>query len=404
MALLGAAACAGLPAGTATAVRATPTLVPRFTAAVDFTSFTSDAPSGNNGTFFYDEASRHWRISKSEHIAFLGPDAILARDYYADGDRNLDLINGQCYNASHYFDPPVETLGFEGLFAWISIAQHIGQDAVGTRKCEVWHDATLNRTLCVDGDEPVYVDIKYSFSGILLPWRMIFMKITRDVDDAKLELPPDCVQPPVVCGTDEVKTMRLYLLHPKGQFNISNQDAADAQGDAVYICADRLWTVEDYKLVSAYEVSFLQKFGQYLNCNLYPPYCVGASQFHVGREAPCGMGNHASQCDDTEGWRARTGTWYSLPAGGRCVSPEQRIGVDCSWRMEQRVKTVELSCLFDDQHEFLKGCAAAKAPYKGITEAFLRVFASDDPALGGCPAVSPPGTESQWAQESLVVV
>lgn len=406
--LLGAAAAAnGLSEGPRSLG---PSIAPQFSVLISFGSALRRSRSGpgpwqENATLYYDEVMRTFKIAKESAIPFLGRGGVLHQDNFGVQDRSLELPNGQCYNASTFFDPSIEINGFDGLFGWARGSTHIGHDVVGNRTCDVWRDVPGNRTLCIHGDEPVYIDIPTKFAGIPYIQRVSFEgPIIRQVDPAELFLPPQCDNPPEVCGEDAVEVMQIYLLHPKGQFNISDQDVADARGDVTYMCSDRLWEVEQYKLASLYEISVLQKFGQYLNCNLYdPPYCVGPNRFYVGREAPLSMGIRASQCDDTEGWLERVGTWYSLPAEGRCTEARRELGKDCSWRVERRVKTFELSCLFDEAHGFLQACDTTTPPFDDVVAIYLQAFASEDPRHGGCPSVSPPGADSWRASGALMV-
>ena len=46
----------------------------------------------------------------------------------------------------------------------------------------------------------------------------------------------------------------------------------------------------DYAWVSAWRVTAVPRWGQYQNCNGYPPVCLGASDFYVGHEAAEGLG------------------------------------------------------------------------------------------------------------------
>jgi len=324
-------------------------------------------------------------------------------EFYAKGNASWAVNNGQCYRSESCSlgCPDILTGGFDNLFGWARTAVESGQDMFQNRTCRLWKDARLVRTLCLDGDLPVYLDFLQRFFNFSSITRIVFGP--DYVRTAKAEEPASCPGPPPACGSGEVETMKLYLFHPVGMFNISQQDIANAQGDAVYVCADFLWKVEDYKLGSVYEVDVFQKFGQYANCNGYVnPVCFAGDGFHVGREAPVGAGRRAGQCDDDLYWRQLFGTWYSLPQGGLCQHAGQKMGQDCTWRVRRRVKTVSMSCMFNKRHGLLKQCATATAPFKGITATFTRAFESDSPAKGGCPAVDPETGLPQGAAEAYV--
>ena len=64
-------------------------------------------------------------------------------------------------------------------------------------------------------------------------------------------------------------------------------------------------------------LALIPRWGQYQNCNGYPPVCLGASDFYVDHEAAEGLGLPAGgQCTDNPD----TGEWWSLPAGGKCAA------------------------------------------------------------------------------------
>merc|ERR1712216_688818 len=130
-------------------------------------------------------------------------------------------------------------------------------------------------------------------------------------------------------------------------------------GDAVFLCSEKsMWTLGEYKMLSTFELSVVNRFTQYTN---YPPpgsHGFGGDGFHVGRETPLTVGRHGGQCsDDADLWE-RLGIWYALPPGGQCINDRSQLGIDCTWRIERRVKTIRLDCLFH-QHKFLEKCAKA---------------------------------------------
>lgn len=304
------------------------------------------------------------------------------------------------------FLPLFERTGFDGLFGWARNATFSGHTTVGNRTCMLWVNAQRNSSICTDGDEPVLLQTPSETvfgSGVV---QVLFQgPFRRAVDEWKLKVPDSCRAPTPACGPGAVEKMNIYLLHPEGQFDIAGQDVADVKGDAVFICMDGLWQLENYTLASVYELSVLQRFGQYSNCNFYPPVCYGGDTYHVGRQTPLGVGNLGSQCDDEAALRARIGTWYSLPAGGQCKNQDQIIGEDCSWRIEKRIKTIKVSCMTDAQHRLKEACSTSKPPFEDITKMMLDFYASDDPSKGGCPAVVvPEELDRPWLSSGVVVV
>merc|ERR1712019_82125 len=92
-------------------------------------------------------------------------------------------------------------------------------------------------------------------------------------------------------------------------------------------------------------------------------------------------------CDDDADLWAQLGTWYSLPRGGQCISDDYHLGVNCTWRIERRLNTIKMDCLFH-QKAFLEKCNTASAPFAAVTETLLNALTSPDAAQGGCPSVS----------------
>ena len=142
----------------------------------------------------------------------------------------------------------------------------------------------------------------------------------------------------------------------------------------------------DYAWVSAWRVTVVPRWGQYQNCNGYPPVCLGASDFYVGHEAAQGLGLPAGgQCTENP----ETGEWWSLPAGGECAAGEVPGGGSCTWSAV-RTKTIDSKCLFTQQG-FAAACRnESRAPFTEATAIFLQAFAEDDPSKGGCPALAGP--------------
>lgn len=363
-----------------------PRIAPRFTARFD------------NGLFSYDaERQRYHMDFNVWQENFYGDTYPRKTDYYASGKDAFVVENGQCLKNAAGDGPVIVTHGgFHGFFGWVKNASHLGQDTWQNRSCEKWQEAASNNTICLHGDMPVYVEVDSFFANYKDRTRFTFgADYNRTVEPERLQIPPPCTEPPLACGNGTVELMRFYVFHPRDQFNISGQDVADARGDADYLCTDYPWLdrekIESYALASVYEVSVVQKFAQYANCYYYSPsFCYGGDDFHIGRESADGRGNHSGQCEEdgeTALWE-RIGIWYSLPQGGLCEDASEQIGRDCTWRIERRVKTFEMSCLADAQHGFQAQCNVTKPPFNDVTALLLKAFASEDPAEGGCPTVA----------------
>merc|ERR1712187_704156 len=237
-------------------------------------------------------------------------------------------------------------------------------------------------TACVSGDEPVYL--------LRATMMMYFEDFRRSADPDRFQVPRECKEESKPCGSNAIVKKTIYVAHPEDNYNISGQDVADAKGDAVFLCTDKMmWTIGNYKLLSAFDLSVLDMYSQYTN---FPPpgnRGFGGDGYHIGRETPIGIGQHGGQCDDDADLWKSLGVWYSLPQGGQCINEEEQIGVNCSWRIERRVNTITMDCLFHQQG-FLQKCDHAEAPFNDVTESLLKSLASEDIAQGGCPSLKAP--------------
>jgi len=294
------------------------------------------------------------------------------------------VTNSQCMHLTGVY----AQAGFASLFSWFPLAKKAGQDVVKGKTCEKW-SLTLpppkNQSLvaCLHEDEPLYISQQ---AGTIT-----FDNFQRVVDPAKLQIPTACQEEPKPCGSNKIIKQTIYLAHPLDNYNISGQDVADAKGDAVFLCTDKgMWTIGNYKLLSAFELSVVDSFSQYTN---FPPpgsKGFGGDGYHIGRSTPMEVGQHGGQCDeDAELWK-RLGVWYSLPRGGQCISAKShQLGVNCTWRIERRLNTIEMDCLLN-QRKMVEKCEKAKAPFDDVTELLLKALASQDVAQGGCPSVTSP--------------
>lgn len=158
-----------------------------------------------------------------------------------------------------------------------------------------------------------------------------------------------------------------------------------------------MWVAGGYSLFSAFEVSWIEKFGQYANCPPDPTSptgarCTGGDDFHVGRSSAFLLGERQGQCDgDAEEFFKRVGIWYSMPVNGECKDGQSPGEGSCSWKVERRVKTIDMACLFDD-FGLEEVCQNTTAPFTDVTLALINALDSDSKAEGGCPPVEPPAS------------
>lgn len=190
-----------------------------------------------------------------------------------------------------------------------------------------------------------------------------------------------------------------YIFHPANVFDIYNEDVADLIGDTAFICADNLanhTSADAYQWVSRYSLQVWTGWGDYAECNRPSPseegVCISKEKYLVGREASFGLKPHAGQCVDN----SDVGVWLSLPEAGMCQNESQVIGPegtgDCSWRIVQKLKTINGTCLLKQQG-MLESCSKeTDFPFAKTTAILASAFNSSDPSQGGCPDISPTAT------------
>eukprot|EP01062_Namystynia_karyoxenos_P006705 TRINITY_DN1234_c0_g1_i1.p1 TRINITY_DN1234_c0_g1~~TRINITY_DN1234_c0_g1_i1.p1 ORF type:complete len:449 (+),score=108.01 TRINITY_DN1234_c0_g1_i1:73-1347(+) len=178
----------------------------------------------------------------------------------------------------------------------------------------------------------------------------------------------------------------MYIFHPKNDFNITGQDLADALGDVFFTCEDFLLNQSSsidhsYAWITQWEIELVPRWGQYQNCNGYPPVCLGANDWWVGHEAANGLAApEAGQCQTNP----EVGEWWSMPAGGLCKEGHRPGDGACTWRKSRRVKTIDSTCLLATGYK--AACLKDKrCPFPSATALFNGAFASTDPKRGGCP-------------------
>ena len=91
-----------------------------------------------------------------------------------------------------------------------------------------------------------------------------------------------------------------------------------------------------------------------------------------------------------------------MPSLGQCDQKGDKqieYGQDCTWRIEERVKTIEGKCLFEN----LKDSCMSVFQGKGIKKAesiFVNAFQYEEQSEGGCPAINPPATVSRSTKKA----
>ena len=284
---------------------------------------------------------------------------------------------------------------FEDAFGWLAESTFAGfEDCDRDVPCEVWELkegplVTLRFVMTSDTEMPVSYSLEAPTGNV----KITFLSFTEGIepeDALDFFKEDECWDPPTCekASSPKIEEVTWYIFHPAKEFYVGGQDIADSLADAFFVCETLLTGAgnDDYEWISQYilEVDFAI-IGQYQNCNGYPSSCLGENDFYVGKEAALGLGDPlAGQCQNN----SLTGNWFSLPLRGDCDSqPNLVLGVDCTWRVKKRLKTIDANCLIDDLH-YLTTCAKdQRAPFYQSQAALENAFRSNDLKKGGCPNI-----------------
>ena len=115
---------------------------------------------------------------------------------------------------------------------------------------------------------------------------------------------------------------------------------------------------------------------------------IGAENHYVGREASMMMGfPHHGQCSPSN--LTLVGTWWSLSSGGQCTGNAVPSGSPdgCTWRIVERVKTIDGTCLFKDLAYKQQCMADHLPPWTSATATFSKAFSANNSG-GGCDPIA----------------
>ena len=313
-------------------------------------------------------------------------------------------FSGESLNGNLYEDRA--SPGFQDMFAWLKMATYAGpRPSSGGTTLQAWaldlrSPVNVSLLLLADGNTPVVLSENLTYFGVPMHIDYAFSSFTPGgelphawdgFNESAFSHTPPC---PAAAGALSPRNQTVYIFHPRHQFNISQQDNGDLDGDVFFVCEQALSSIggggqpgEDYQWITQWTLELIPRWGQYQNCNGYPePLCLGAERFWVGHEAALGLGPppSAGQCHANP----LTGEWFSLPEPGRCAHGATPDGKTCTWR-EAHVKTIDAKCLF--AHGYVDACkATGRAPFTAARKVFAEAFASEDPSRGGCPALPGP--------------
>eukprot|EP00301_Raphidiophrys_heterophryoidea_P007430 c12880_g1_i1.p1 GENE.c12880_g1_i1~~c12880_g1_i1.p1 ORF type:complete len:464 (+),score=106.17 c12880_g1_i1:54-1394(+) len=348
-----------------------------------------------NVTLYYDLPARKSREDSFTGFGEMLPNCFLNNSLFANATNINYLTNDLCR--------PMDG-EFANMWGFMVVAQYIGQADIRGIVCDVWYytnkDHSVNLTMYNQGNTPVrFTEQVYAALPGSPPQSSTitydFITVTVGPQDPNiLNLPESCLISLTPCdASDGIQSRMYYVAHPPDAYNITDQDVADLTGDVGFTCNDVVSNhteVDHYGVVSLYNITLNTRWGIYSFCNGYnPSTCIPAGSFYVGRESSFGCFEHGGQCD-SDNPDASYGFWYSLPAMGLCTAGQDIYAGDCTWMPPQRIKTVSLECLLQDQG-MLDACLHdPTVPFVRATKIFSLAFASSDPTLGGCPDVPPP--------------
>eukprot|EP00730_Choanoeca_flexa_P007087 TRINITY_DN12279_c0_g1_i1.p1 TRINITY_DN12279_c0_g1~~TRINITY_DN12279_c0_g1_i1.p1 ORF type:complete len:415 (+),score=82.12 TRINITY_DN12279_c0_g1_i1:770-2014(+) len=286
---------------------------------------------------------------------------------------------------------------FYDFFGWVQYASSAGTAVVNNRPCQLWQFNTSHDALsvCVDADlRPV----QYTLTLDHFPYSQTFdfgpdFHSVTSINASVFVPAEDCLHPAPTCQDRSINTttsLLAYVFHPNTTTgDIANQDVADELGDVVFICGDVLTNNtgnDHYSWVTLYNLTVVDNWAQYQQCNDYPGTCLGYGGPGVGREASYGVHPNAGQCTPNDD----VGNWYSLPKQGMCQRG-QTMGLDynCTWYIQRRIKTIDARCLLDTQGMQASCVKEGQVPFVSTRAILRKAFASEDVVNGGCPELVP---------------
>ncbi|KAK3279660.1 hypothetical protein CYMTET_12465 [Cymbomonas tetramitiformis] len=347
-----------------------------------------------NATLYYDGSSMRMRTDSKVAFSFGNSSAAFEID-----SKTFSCASGQEY-VSNGVCRKLPGGRFYDMWLFVQYSKYAGKAQKLGKWCDVWNfvSARDNITLFVKDNVPVSLNSS-SMSPYLPGAKPVLTKYTQDFYNVQVGKPQVSMDPPDVCSrgaplcnsSQSLSKIVTYVAHPKGLYNLSNQDVADCLGDVAFTCYDvssNHTQADDYGLVSLYVLEVDTRWGAYSLCNGYnPAICFGSESFYVGREASFGITEEfGGQCTDNR----KVGNWYSLPYAGQCQGSDTVASGKCSWRIIERVKTIDLNCIFKT-HGMLEACNRdGTLPFPESQGIFQEAFQSTDEAQGGCPDVGGP--------------
>lgn len=350
------------------------------------------------GTFHYDRPGQRRRMTYTVVSSYYRPNATqnqdeLAKNVQFGPSSNMTFNSQVCmvFGGPHsYMD----------MFAWMDVALPQGWKVIEGEACRMWSFKVqtpyldIDESACVGTDgiprevSETFGDISGKFSGH--SHYRLTPTSARDPGDAAFEVSQACATnyPVPPCAVDKVSRLDVYrVFGPPEPLLLQDRNAGDVLGDASFVCTQASGASYRSKLITHWSVNVSESFGQYALCNYdgKDNVCSGPpSQLqHVGRRSSqmAGAGPYLGQCSENED----VGSQYSFPTAAMCP-PGVAPGSGCAWGGAKPVRTVQASCIMEDRG-LLDACLRdmGHAPFQEAARVWEAAFASDQPALGGCP-------------------
>jgi len=355
--------------------------------------FTSAGIGNTTSMFWYDEVYMAWKYSYSfEILQIISNDSILQPPSPA-----------VVYSANGVCRPLLHMSNFSSFWSWLPESTYRGQVLVDNRLCDEWY-------LESNGQMFVYYGLS---SNTSIPVRLIspFPAITsNNASNATMIFSSSLIPGPFAdpeevfyvadgCFTDgklcdvppdeQVVKFQAYVFHDPDDFSLINDNVADLEGDALFVCASLLRHEFSYfKLISWWELTFNTSYGQYALCNF--GNCFGGNPYAVGREASASFAPNGGQCSTYP--NNITGSWFSLQNVSICAQGQNIGDNGCTWQVVGRYKTINATCLFN--HSFIEACItdfqSNRFPLYTANKLFLQAFENDYESENGCPPLVGP--------------
>jgi len=353
--------------------------------------------SGSRGTYIRDAAKQRFRISTCTEISIFSPGQVMCMDQLsinisgAAPGFNMNMTVGQGPDAvCKLFPTP-----YQDMFGMLAMATRQGRGSVAGEPCELWQasatvpGATVNVSACIgaDGVPRQYnqtTDLAYK---ALSSTFMTLSNVSVGEQPEEAFRPSEACRerwPTPSCPEEGTASLMLYRVRsPKEPSSLENRNLGDALGDMAFFCD--LAGLDETQVVTSWSVQANASWGQYAYCLFRGGRntCYSGTRGQVGRESALGLGRGRlqGQCSGN----ADVGSWFSMPAEGRCPdgAPLGREG--CTWSARP-LRTVSARCVVQDRG--LKAMCAKErghAPMLRSAAIFRAALASADASRGGCP-------------------